>query len=38
MLVRLDEAYLRDRLLPRLAEAHFGPAATRCFVVAILRR
>ena len=29
MLVQLDEAYLRDRLLPRLAEAHFGPAATR---------
>jgi signal transduction histidine kinase len=36
--VRLDEAYLRDRLLPRLAEVHFGPASTSPFVVAILRR
>jgi signal transduction histidine kinase len=38
VLVTLDEAYLRDRLLPRLAEAHFGPAATSSFVVAVLRR
>jgi signal transduction histidine kinase len=38
VVVLLDEAYLRDRLLPRLAEAHFGPAATSSFVVAILRR
>ena len=37
VLVTLDAAYLRDRLLPRLAEAHFGPASTS-FVVAILRR
>jgi signal transduction histidine kinase len=38
VVVQLDEAYLRDRLMPRLAEAHFGPAATRPFVLAILRR
>jgi signal transduction histidine kinase len=38
VVVRLDEAYLRDRLLPRLAEVHLGPAGTRPFVVAILRR
>jgi len=38
VVARLDEAYLRDRLLPRLAEAHFGPAASGPFVVAILRR
>ncbi len=38
VVVQLDEAYLRDRLMPRLAEAHFGPAATRPFVLAILHR
>jgi len=38
VVVRLDETYLRDRLLPRLAEVHLGPAGTRPFVVAILRR
>ena len=38
MIVELDEAYVKDRLLPRLAEATFGPAATSPFVVAILRR
>jgi signal transduction histidine kinase len=38
VIVRLDEAYLRDRLLPRLAEAHFGPAASGPFVVMVLRR
>ncbi len=38
VVLTLDEAYLRDRLLPRLAEAHFGPAATSAFVVAVLRR
>jgi signal transduction histidine kinase len=38
VVVQLDEAYLRDRLMPRLAESHLGPAATRPFMVAILRR
>ena len=38
VVVRLDETYLRNRLLPRLAEVHLGPAGTRPFVVAILRR
>jgi signal transduction histidine kinase len=38
VVVRLDEPYLRDRLLPRLTEVHFGPAATSPFVVALLRR
>ena len=38
VVVQLDEAYLRERLMPRLAEAHFGRAPTRTFVVAILRR
>jgi signal transduction histidine kinase len=38
VVVQLDEAYLRERLMPRLAEAHFGPAATRPFVAAILHR
>jgi len=38
VVVQLDEGYLRDRLMPRLAESHFGPAATRPFVAAIVRR
>jgi signal transduction histidine kinase len=38
VLVRLDEGYLRNRLLPRLAEASFGSTATTNFDVAILRR
>jgi len=38
VIVELDEAYVKDRLLPRLAEATFGPVATSPFVVAILRR
>jgi signal transduction histidine kinase len=38
VLVKLDEEYLRGRLLPRLAEAHFGAAATSPFVFAVLRR
>ena len=38
VVVQLDEAYLRERLMPRLAEAHLGPAASSPFVVAILRR
>ena len=38
VVVQLDEAYLRDRLLPRLAVVHLGPLGPRPFVVAILRR
>jgi signal transduction histidine kinase len=38
LILRLDEAYLRSRLLPRLAETSIGPAASAPFVVAILRR
>jgi len=38
LVVRLDEDYLRERLLPRLAEVHFGPSGTTPFAVAILRR
>jgi hypothetical protein len=38
LVVRLDPAYLRDELLPRLAEARFGPLAETDASVAILRR
>jgi signal transduction histidine kinase len=38
VLVKLDEDYLRNRLLPRLAEAHFGAVAASPFVFAVLRR
>jgi signal transduction histidine kinase len=38
VLVLLDEAYLRDRLLPRVVEAMLGPASTRAVEVALLRR
>jgi signal transduction histidine kinase len=38
VVVQLDEDYLRERLMPRLVESHLGPAATRPFMVAILRR
>lgn len=38
VLVELDPAYLREQLLPQLAEAHFGPFAESEFVVAVLRR
>jgi len=38
VLVRLDAAYLRNRLLPRLAEATFGPTASTNFEVAMLLR
>ena len=36
--VQLDLAYLREQLLPQLAEAHFGPLAESEFVVAVVRR
>jgi signal transduction histidine kinase len=36
--VLLDEAYLRDRLLPRVVEAMLGPAPTRAVEVAVLHR
>ena len=37
-IVEFDDAYVKDRLLPRIAEASFGPSAASPFVVAILRR
>jgi signal transduction histidine kinase len=37
-LLELDLAYLRDHLLPQLAEAHFGPLAESDFAVAVVRR
>jgi len=36
--VELDVAYLREQLLPQLAETHFGPLAARDYIVAIRRR
>ena len=38
VVVLLDEAYLRERLLPRVVEAMLGPAPTRVVEVALLRR
>jgi signal transduction histidine kinase len=38
VLLQLDQGYLRDQLLPQLAEAHFGPVAEREFTVAVVRR
>jgi signal transduction histidine kinase len=38
LVVRIDEAFLRERVLPQLAEAHFGPLAESEFVLAVLRR
>lgn len=38
IVVRLDETYLRERLLPRLTEVSLGPPATSPFVLAVLRR
>lgn len=38
VVVRLDEAFLRERLLPRLTEVSIGPPAASPFVVAVLRR
>lgn len=37
-LIELDEAYVRDELLPGLAEIHFGPLDESDYVVAILDR
>ncbi len=38
VLLQLDLGYLREQLLPQLAEAHFGPLAESEFVVAVVRR
>ena len=38
VLLQLDPRYLREQLLPQLAEAHFGPLAESEFVVAVVRR
>jgi len=36
--VELDVAYLREQLLPQLAETHFGPLTEGDYVVAVRRR
>jgi signal transduction histidine kinase len=38
VLLQLDLRYMREQLLPQLAEAHFGPLAESEFVVAVVRR
>lgn len=38
VVVLLDEGYFRERLLPRLIDAQFGPEPTRVFEAAVLRR
>jgi signal transduction histidine kinase len=38
VLLQLDLDYLREHLLPQLAEAHFGPLAESDFVLAVVRR
>ncbi len=38
VLIRLDRDVLRERLLPQLAEAQFGPLRESEFVLAVLRR
>jgi len=38
VLIELDQRYLREELLPQLAEVHFGPLAESEFVVAVVRR
>ncbi len=38
VILQLDAAYLRERLLPQLAETSFGPAADSAFALAVLRR
>jgi two-component system phosphate regulon sensor histidine kinase PhoR len=38
VILELDEAYLRERLLPQLTESHFGPLRESELVVAVLRR
>jgi signal transduction histidine kinase len=37
-LLRLDPRYVREQLLPQLAEAHFGPLAESEFAMAVVRR
>ena len=38
VLLRLDPRYVRERLLPQLAEAHFGPLAESDLAMAVVRR
>jgi signal transduction histidine kinase len=38
VVVLLDAAYLRERVLPRVVESMLGPAPTRAFEVALLER
>jgi len=38
VLLQLDPRYVREQLLPQLAEAHFGPLAESEFVVSVVRR
>jgi len=38
VVVELDESYLRDHLLPQLAETHFGPLEHGDFTVAVVRQ
>jgi signal transduction histidine kinase len=38
VLLELDPGYVREQLLPQLAEAHFGPLAESEFAVAVVRR
>jgi signal transduction histidine kinase len=38
VLLRLDPRYVREQLLPQLAEAHFGPLAESDFAMAVVRR
>jgi signal transduction histidine kinase len=38
VLLRLDPRYVREQLLPQLAEAHFGPLAESEFAMAVVRR
>jgi signal transduction histidine kinase len=38
VLIALDREYLRDQVLPALAEAHFGPLDESEYVVAVVRR
>jgi signal transduction histidine kinase len=38
VLVQLDPRYVREQLLPQLAEAHFGPLAESEFAMAVVRR
>jgi signal transduction histidine kinase len=38
VILQLDPRYVREQLLPQLAEAHFGPLAESEFVVAVVRR